>query len=778
MTEFSSELTNSDSVKTDKAHIYLGNIFTVDTDLKLPSEGTLGSKITWESKYLNAISNDGKVTRPEVGKGNVVVTLIATITKGDVIDRREFEVTVIEKESVRVIFGIKEVNIETSVGIKPDLPKVVITEKDDGTFGVADVIWDNINTSEYKKTGMFKVEGTVNGTNIKAFANVKVQSSDYNITVKSDNIPYDRLIKPFDLGSVTIQDNVFTGNRDRDYDYLLSVNDDQLLYNFRDAAGLDTKNAPPAEGWDAPDCNLRGHTTGHYLTAIAQAYTSSCEDRFKDKIDYMVSELGKCQDAMAASDKFSPGFLSGYSEEQFEKLEDLTTYPKIWAPYYTLHKIMAGLIDCFTLAENARALDICRKIGDWVYNRLSRLSSEQLNNMWALYIAGEFGGMNEVMAKLYEITGKQEYLTTAEYFDNDKLYVPMAENIDILGGMHANQHIPQIVGVLQMFEVNKKPYYYKIAENFWDMVVGSHMYNIGGTGEGEMFRTAGKIARYIGDKTAETCATYNMLKLSKGLFLHNPDSKYMDYYERALYNHIIASQDQSAPNGGSTYFMPLCPGMHKEFDSDGNSCCHGTGMENHTKYQDSIYFQSVDTNTLYVNLYISSSLSWKEKGLKITQTGDYLKSQATTITIDGSGKLDIKLRVPYWIEKGFIVKINGVIQDIGTAPGSYIALSREWNFGDKIDISMPFTFRLERTQDNPAFGSIMYGPLIMVGKSNINKYIELTLDTEDISRSISHTEDPLIFTTNDITLVPNFVAYNVPYHAYFIIKYTQEVELQ
>lgn len=699
------KLTDSEIVKCDKASIYLGNIFTVDFDLSLPTAGKLGSTITWESKNKKIISNDGKVTRPEAGQGNIIVTIVATITKGEALTTGKYQITVIEKEEAPIITAVKEISIETYLNNLPKLPTV-----------------------------------------------------------------HKLLTNPFDLNQVILQDRLFISNRDRTYEYLLSINEEQMLYNFRDAALLDTKNVSPMSGWDSPDCNLRGHTIGHYLSALAQAYASSGEDKFKTKLDYIITELQKCQDSMAASGKFSPGFLSGYSEDQFIKLEELTTYPKIWAPYYTLHKIMAGLLDCYTLASNTKAIDICLKLGDWVYARLSRLSKEKLNNMWSLYIAGEFGGMNEVMAKLYSLTGCNDYITAAKFYNNDKLYIPMANNYDTLGDMHANQHIPQIIGALQIFNETKEPYYYDVANNFWSMIIDSHIYNIGGTGSGEMFKPKNKIARYITDKTAETCATYNMLKLSRGLFCYNPEAKYMDYYERALYNHILASQDQSAPNGGSTYFMPLCPGMQKEFDTDENSCCHGTSMENHTKYQDSIYFKSEDMSTLYVNLYIASILNWSEKGFTIIQAGDYLIDQAMSIVVNGIGKLNLKLRIPFWIEKGFSIKINGENQNIKVIPGSYITLSRKWSYGDSIDISMPFSFRLERTPDDFNTASIMYGPLVMVAKSNLNKYIELTLETKDISKSIEPTENALTFTTNGFTLVPNYAAYNFPYHAYFKIK--------
>ncbi len=763
------KLTDSEIVKADKAGIYLGNIFTVDADLKLPLAGKSGSTITWESENTNIIGNSGKVVRPETGAGNATVTLTATIAYKNVTDTREFKVTVVEKERVKLITGIKEADIETVAGYPPELPTVVITTKDDGSFGAAVVVWDPVDSSKYAQAGAFTIEGTLRETTIKAIANVKVTASAAKAApTPPDNVP-NQIVKPFGLDQVTLQDDVFAANRDRDHAYLLSVDRDRMLYNFRSAAGLDTGNVRPLDGWDAPDCNLRGHTTGHYLSALAQAYAGSGDDRFKDTIDYMVDELGKCQDAMAAAGNFASGFLSGYSEEQFAKLEQYARYPEIWAPYYTLHKIMAGLLDCYELAGNTGALEITKKIGDWVYARLSSLPREQLINMWALYIAGEYGSINETLARLYAITGNRDYYTAAKLFDNDKLFIPIADNIDILEDVHANQHIPEILGALQVFYVTGEPYYYRIAENFWNMVIDRHMYNIGGTGSGEMFKLENKIAKYLNDKTAETCATYNMLKLTRNLFFLNPETKYMDYYERALYNHILASQDQSAPNGGSTYFMPLFPGMQKMYFSDSNSCCHGTGMENHTKYQDSIYFQSADQSTLYVNLYIASALNWKEKGFRIVQSGNYLVDQSSQITVDGTGRLDIKLRVPFWVEKGFTVEINGVRQDIPAVPGSYITLSRKWNPGDKISISMPFSFRIERTPDDPAIASILYGPLVMVGKSEAQDYIELALDAMDISRSFESTKDPLTFITNGTTLVPNYTAYDIPYHAYFKI---------
>lgn len=759
-------LSDIEIVKSDKAGIYLGNLFTVELNLDLPQVGKMGSKITWESKNERFLKSDGKISRPEYGMGNRTATLVATIEYGSASDTREFEVTILERERPNVIIGIRDIQVTTSIGVAPELPGIVITINDDGTFSTAAVVWDNIDSSEYAKAGVFTVEGAVNKTDVRAKATVNVTESIATSKTKKVTAP----AAPFKLGQVALSSSLFTKNRDRHFEYLLSQDLDSMLYNFRDAAGLDTKNAKPMLGWDAPDCNLKGHTTGHYMSGLALAYASSGKDEFKKSIDYMISELGKCQDAMAASGKFSPGFLSGYSEEQFDKLEVFTTYPNIWAPYYTLHKIFAGLLDCYELAGNKQALDIAEKLGHWVYARLSRIDRDHLNKMWAMYIAGEYGGMNEVLARLYGITGTEEFLTAAKYFDNDHLFIPMAENVDTLGGIHANQHIPAIVGAMKTFDVTGERYYFDVSKNFWDAVVGHHIYNIGGTGSGEMFKPRDMIGKYLNDRTAESCATYNMLKLTRDLFEYEPEAKYMDYYEKALFNHIAPSQDHSGPTGGSTYFMPLRPGATKRFDTDGNTCCHGTGLENHAKYQDTIYFRSEDSNTLYVNLYIPSVLTWRERGFVVTQTGDYLADNAVSLTIDGNGSLDIKLRVPYWVEKGFSVKINGKEQSIEATPGSYVTLSRDWATGDRIDILMPFAFRIEPTPDDKSIVSIFYGPLTLAGINEDNSFIELDLAGKHISELIKPTDKPLVFDLNGIELIPHNDIDDRPYHAYFKLK--------
>lgn len=602
--------------------------------------------------------------------------------------------------------------------------------------------------------------------------------------------------EPFGLGDVQLHDSIFTQNRDREYKYLESLNMDTLLYSFRVTAGMDTKGAAPMTGWDGPVEKLRGHSTGHYLSAISQAYASSGDEKWKTRIDYMIDELAKIQEAMPTQEndmarttvgkanpeligKNNEGYLSAYPERQFILLEhgasytggtDATNIDGIWAPYYTLHKILAGLLDAYELAGNEEALDIAVNVADWVNGRLSALTQDELDAMWKKYIAGEYGGMNEVLAKLYAITGNQKYLDTAKMFDNANLFPSISANEDTLDGLHANQHIPQITGALTIFDQTNEKYYFDVANNFWDMVVNHRTFSNGGTGQGEHFRGRDEIAEHLGSGTAENCATYNMLKLTRQLFFHSPDAKFMDYYEKALYNGIISSQDQSEANRGVVYFMPLGPGLRKNFGRSSFTCCAGTGLESQTKYQDSIYFHSADDNSLYVNMYMPSTLDWKEKGFTIDQQTNFPVEQGSTITVNGDGELDIKLRVPSWAVKGFEVKVNGVEQDINAQPSTYVSINRKWTAGDKIEISYPYSFRVETAPDDPTIGSVFYGPLLMVGKDDRETFLTLDINKQNPDLSFDETENPLHFTNSGITLVPMYEAYNFAYHAYFKIN--------
>ncbi len=584
-------------------------------------------------------------------------------------------------------------------------------------------------------------------------------------------------VRPFTLDQVSLGEGVFRRKRDLMLDYARAYPADRILAVFRANAGLDTRGARPPGGWETSDGNLRGHFGGHFLTLVAQAYADTREAALKTKLDYLVTALGECRQALAdhGSPKPShPGFLAAYPETQFILLESYTTYPTIWAPYYTCHKIMRGLLDAHTLGGNAQALTIAAKMGDWVHSRLARLPKEQLERMWSIYIAGEYGGMNEVLADLYALTGRAEHLAAARCFDNTALLDACAEDRDILNGRHANQHIPQFTGYVRLSDHTGEEKYADAARNFWGMVVNPRMYSLGGTGQGEMFRAREAIAATLGDNNAETCATYNMLKLSRQLFFHEPDPAYMDYYERGLTNHILASR-RDVPSTTSpevTYFVGMGPGVVREYDNTG-TCCGGTGMENHTKYQDSVYFRSADGTALYVNLYLASTLRWAERGFVIEQTSDYPAEGVRTLTFrEGSGTLDLKLRVPSWATAGFTVTVNGVRQRVTAVPGSYLTLSRSWRRGDRVAISAPYRLRIERALDDPTVQSVFYGPVLLVARSpetgfrSFSFYKDFTL-RGDLADSIRREGRPLHFTTHGLTLAPFHIADDARYHAYF-----------
>jgi len=484
-----------------------------------------------------------------------------------------------------------------------------------------------------------------------------------------------------------------------------------------------------------------------------------------------------------------------------------------WAPWYTQHKIMRGLLDAYYLTGNETALDVVIKMADWAHLALTvgdknhpayqgPITRDDLNYMWDLYIAGEYGGANEVFPEIYALTGDPKHLETAKFFDNrESLFDACVENRDILvvtpqnnpgrrrpDRLHANSHVPQFTGYLRIYEQSGEQEYFQAAKNFFGMVVPYRMYANGGTSGNypgsnnniEMFQNRGNIANSIAQGGAETCTTYNLIKLARNLFLHEHDPAYMDYYERGLFNMIAGSRadNTSISNPQVTYFQPLTPGASRGYGNTG-TCCGGTGIENHTKYQETIYFRSADANTLWVNQYVSSTLHWAERGFTVTQETNYPREDRTRLVVDGSGPLDIKLRVPGWVQKGFFVSINGVDQNVDAAPGTYLTLRRSWTPGDTIDISMPFSIRIERAMDRPDTQAIFWGPVLMqiLGNPGGGSYRELSLyrflkRDGDYSRAaitpagVTAAGD-LTFTTHGFTLRPYYIGDTQPASSYF-----------
>jgi DUF1680 family protein len=506
----------------------------------------------------------------------------------------------------------------------------------------------------------------------------------------------------FDLKDVKLLDSRFKDNMKRDGKWLLSIDNNRLLHSWRVNAGMET-HARPLGGWEGLDVELRGHTTGHVLSALAMLYASTDDTAYKKKGDSLVSALAEIQQVLNQD-----GYLSAFPQNLVNRAIE---GKPVWAPWYTIHKIMAGLIDMYQYAGNKQALDIVVKMSDWAYHKLENLSPEQL----AIMQKTEFGGMIEAAYNLYGITGNANDMKLAEFFYHHEVLDPLAQKRDKLAGLHANTQIPKIIGEARGYELTGDEKQKTIAEFFWQTVIDHHTYVTGGNSDNEHFFAPDQISKHVSWATTESCNTYNMLKLTRHLFTWTADVKYADYYERALYNHILASQDQGT--GMVTYFLPYTPGAFKTYCNKDNSfwCCVGTGFENHAKYGEGIYYH--DDNGIYVNLFIPSELTWNEKGLKLVQQTQFPEEAAVHLTIkeirDGGAALYV--RYPSWAASGATVKINGRDVKINRKPGRYIVLSNNWKAGDKIDIAYPMSLHLVATNDNPKMAAVVYGPIVLAG---------------------------------------------------------------
>jgi DUF1680 family protein len=501
----------------------------------------------------------------------------------------------------------------------------------------------------------------------------------------------------FPLEEVRLLEGPFRHAQDLDGAYLLSLDAERLVRNFRINAGLPTQ-AEPLGGWEAPDCELRGHFVGHYMTACAQMYAATGDGRYLEKGQAVVRVLGQCQE------KLGGGYLSAFPETFLDRVEQRR---QVWAPYYTLHKILAGLEDMYVFGHDEAALAMARKMGDWVVARNARLSEEQLQAM----LQTEQGGMNEALANLYGLTGEKKYLEMSLRFNHQRVVGPLEAGEDRLTGLHANTQIPKFIGLARQYELTGDPKLAAGAGNFWQTVVQHRSYVIGGNSDGEMFTATNRLWQ-MGPNTTETCNTYNMLKLTRHLFCWQPRAEYADYYERALCNHILASQNPET--GMMCYYVPLRAGSRKNFNSPEQDfwCCTGTGVENHGKYGDSIYFHN--QSQLYVNQFIGSELDWKEKGLRVRQESRFPEEQQSRLTLHCAKplELEIKVRHPGWARNGFEIAVNGEKVEAGE-PGSFVAIKREWKDGDRIEIKMPYALRLEGFAGKPERAAVLDGPLVL-----------------------------------------------------------------
>ena len=517
--------------------------------------------------------------------------------------------------------------------------------------------------------------------------------------------------EPFPLAEVRLLDGLFRDAMLRDQKYLLSLDPDRLLHTFRLNVGLPS-TAQPLGGWEEPNCELRGHSLGHYLSALSLMYASTGDARFKQRVDYIVGVLAQCQSNSPAAG-FHEGYLSAFPESFIDRVEQSKP---VWAPWYTLHKIFAGLLDANRLCGNEQALAVAEKMADWVKFRVDGISPDQMQKS----LDTEHGGMNEALANLYAVTGNTNYLALSAAFNHAKILDPLARGEDRLTGIHANTQIPKIIGATREYEFTGDPKYLTIADTFWDSVALRRSYAIGGHSDHEHFFATNEFDRHLSPETAETCNTYNMLKLTRELFALRPDAAKMDFYERGLYNDILASQDPDS--GMMTYFMSLKPGHFKIYSTPENSfwCCTGTGMENHAKYADTIYFHTADS--LWVNLFIASELTWAEKGVSVRQETKFPKSDTSVLKIKMAAPTTfaLKIRHPAWATDGLKISVNGKKQKIQSAPGSYATLSREWRDGDTVEIRLPMKLHAEFLPGTTNEIALLYGPIVLAGELGTN----------------------------------------------------------
>lgn len=514
----------------------------------------------------------------------------------------------------------------------------------------------------------------------------------------------------FRLEDVELLESPFKKAMEADVRYLKLLEPDRFLSQFRKHSGLEPKAAIYG-GWESS--GLAGHTLGHYLSACAMHYAATKDEDFLKRVNYIVDELELCQNARKT------GYVGAIPKEDtvFREVSQGNIRSRgfdlngAWSPWYTIHKVMAGLLDAYLYCDNTKALKIEQRMADWTGEILKNLNDEQLQKM----LLCEYGGINEVLVNTYALTGEQKYLDLSYKFHDKRILDSLAMKVDVLPGKHSNTQVPKAIGTVRRYQLTGEESDFTIADFFWNTIVDHHTYAPGGNSNYEYLGVQDQLGDKLTDNTMETCNTYNMLKLTRHLFALNPSARYMDFYERALYNHILSSQNRA--NGMMCYFVPLRMGTRKEFSDEYHSftCCVGSGMENHVKYGESIYFHGSD-GSLYVNLFIPSRLTWKEKGVNVILKSDFLREQKAVLTIETSKpqSFPVYLRKPSWA-KAVQVKVNGTPVDAKDGPEGYIRIERKWKNGDVIELLLPMELHAMHAPDNHGRKAFFYGPVLLAG---------------------------------------------------------------
>ncbi len=592
--------------------------------------------------------------------------------------------------------------------------------------------------------------------------------------------------QPFPLTEVRLLDGPFREAMLRDGNYLLSLKPDRLLSWFRKEAGLQPKGEVYG-GWEAQ--GVAGHCLGHYLSACSLMYASTGDQRFLDRVTYIVNELAECQ--RSNGNGYVAAIPNG--KEIFGKVARGEIDTKDfglnggWVPWYTMHKDFAGLIDAYQLCGSTQALDVVTNLANWADATTKNLTDAQ----WQKMLVCEQGGMNESMANLYAITGNTNYLRLAEAFYHKAVLDPLSRGEDSLNGLHSNMQIPKVIGAARIYEMTGDEHYAGVAKFFWERVALQRSFVIGGHGDREHFFPVTDFAKHLSAETAETCCTYNMLKLTRHLFEWEPEAAEMDFYERALYNDILASQDPDT--GMFVYLMSLKPGGFKSYSMPEDSfwCCVGSGMENHAKYGDTIYFHN--DSSLYVNLFIASELSWPEKNLVLRQETKFPERDTTRLTIKAKEpvKLALKIRWPAWAQAMSVI-VDGKRQKISGQPSSYVTIDREWRDGDRVDVILPMKLHTEPLPGTTNIVALLCGPIVLAGELGTNDlpnpYVKnqteythrptpkapvFATDQDSLLKHLHTTGQPLTFRTEnvgqptDVTLIPLYRVTKERYTVYW-----------
>ena len=559
----------------------------------------------------------------------------------------------------------------------------------------------------------------------------------------------------FPLGDVVLLDGPLKKARDLNIQTLLKYDCDRLLAPYFKEAGL-TPKAKTYPNWDGLD----GHVGGHYLTAMAiNAATGDAECR--RRMEYMIGELQLCADANAKNHPdWGKGYVGGMPNSEriwsnFKK-GNFGVYFGSWAPFYNLHKMYAGLRDAWLYCGNEQAKTLFLGFCDWAIDLTAGLSDAQMEQM----LGNEHGGMNEVLADAYAITKEQKYLDVAKRFSHRRLLTPMSQRVDNLDNMHANTQVPKVVGFERIAELSGDESYHNAADFFWDIVTGQRSLAFGGNSRREHFPSKEACTDFINDIDGpETCNTNNMLKLTEDMHRRNPEARYADYYELATFNHILSSQHPE--HGGYVYFTPARPRHYRNYSAPNEAmwCCVGTGMENHGKYGQFVYTHVGDA--LYVNLFVSSELNWKEKGISLRQETSFPYAETSRITMtQGKGKFPLLVRYPGWVKPGqFEVKVNGQKVDIISGPSSYVTIDRQWKKGDVIDITFPMHNSIKYLPNVPQYIALMHGPVLLAAKTGTEDLAHLVADDSRFGQYASGKKLPIneapILINNNIDAIAN-----------------------